>query len=101
MIILVNLRKIKPSKPYDIIIDRRSVLGNPFFMNYENERNYVCDKYKFWFKEQIKSNNKIKNELNRLKNILLKYGKLRLFCWCTPKRCHGETIKKYLLQNKD
>ena len=26
------------------------------------------------------------------------FGKVRLFCWCAPKRCHGETIKKWLIE---
>lgn len=48
---------------------------------------------KKWFNENI---DKIEEELNRLKNIHNTYGKLNLFCWCSPKRCHSETIKNYL-----
>ena len=35
-------------------------------------------------------------ELERLKKLHVEYGKLRLFCWCAPKRCHAETIKQFL-----
>jgi hypothetical protein len=29
------------------------------------------------------------------------YGKLRLFCWCAPEQCHGETIKAWLESGKE
>lgn len=78
-------------------VDRTSVLGNPFFMQFETQRNEVCDKYEEYFKSKI--NNKdfeFMNELCNLLKLYEEYGKLRLFCWCSPKRCHAETIKKYL-----
>ena len=39
---------------------------------------------------------KVKDYLDSLIATYKIYGKLRLFCWCAPKRCHGETIKRYL-----
>ena len=30
-----------------------------------------------------------------MQTVLQEYGKLELFCWCFPKRCHAESIKKY------
>jgi hypothetical protein len=45
----------------------------------------------------IKSKNvDFMNELRTLYKIYKQYGKLRLFCWCYPRRCHAETIKKFL-----
>jgi hypothetical protein len=99
----MNMRKDKPSQPYDFRVDRASVIGNPFEMKDENQRNEVCDKYVVWFDEQIKEvrtgkNEKVKAYLSKLINAYREYGQLRLFCWCAPKRCHAETIKKYLLE---
>ena len=96
-IIIKNLRKEKPKNPWDIKVDRSSILGNPFTMTSEKDRDLVCNKYKVWF-YNVNTKAQIQNELNRLKEILSKYGKLNLFCWCSPKRCHAETIKEYLLE---
>jgi hypothetical protein len=95
MIVIVNLRNIKPSQPWDIVIDRSSPLGNPFYMANESQRDTVCDKYQVYF--DANCNGKLKQELDRIYEIYKKYGQLRLFCWCFPKRCHGLSIKNYLL----
>ena len=79
-------------------IGRGSVLGNPFKMETEADRDMVCDAYDAWFREQIKAQNEdICNELFRLMDIA-KNGTLILGCFCAPKRCHGQTIKACLEQ---
>jgi len=99
MINIKNLRKNQPSKDYDIKVDRSSPLGNPFYMEDESKRNEVCDKYHDWF---YKDKHKITfhQELIRIREIYKKFEKLNLFCWCSPKRCHAETIKQYLEESK-
>ena len=100
MIEICNLRKQKPIEPYDVKVDRSSILGNPFVMRSEIERDSVCDKYELHFKSKIKNKSeRFLNEILNLINIYKKYNKLRLFCWCSPKRCHAETIKKYIEDN--
>jgi hypothetical protein len=96
MIEICNLRYENIKFDYDIKVDRSSILGNKFYMHNESERNIVCDKYELYFKEQLSRNKAFVNELRRLYKIYKTYGKLRLFCWCYPKRCHAETIKKFL-----
>ena len=44
MIEIMNLRYDKPSQPWDVKVDRSSVLGNPFPMKGEAQRNAVCEK---------------------------------------------------------
>ena len=100
MVEICNLRKQKPVEPYDIKVDRSSILGNPFVMRSEIERDSVCDKYELYFESKIKNKSeRFLNEILNLINIYKKYNKLRLFCWCSPKRCHAETIKKYIEDN--
>ncbi len=98
MIEIMNLRNEKPSKPYDFYIDHRSPVGNPFPMKSELYRDGVCNEYQVYFDKQLRSPNGIPilQYLEMLIHVYRQYGKLRLFCWCAPKRCHGETIKEYL-----
>ncbi len=99
MIRIKNLRKEKPQNKWDVKICRtKSPLGNPFILHNvddDNERDTVCNLYEKWFYENLESVDN-KEELDRLVNIYKEYHQLNLFCWCTPKRCHAETIKKYI-----
>ena len=98
-IVICNLRNTKFENAYDVRVDRyNKVLGNKFYMSNENKRDLVCEQYKEWFYRMIAENNaEVINELNRLLDIYKRFGKLRLFCWCYPLRCHSETIKEYLM----
>ena len=98
MIRIVNLANYKPTKGEILIkVDRSNkILGNKFIMKNESERDYVCDKYQEWFYTQIKENNKdVIEELNKIKELSLN-NNIALGCWCYPKRCHAQTIKKFL-----
>ena len=94
---IMNLRNTKPSKPYDVKVDRSSVLGNPFPMRGEYQRDKVCNKYAVYAASKIKEG-AYQKEMIRLYRLYQQHGKLRLFCWCAPKRCHAETIRKFLLK---
>jgi len=80
-------------------VDRKTPVGNPFFMKNESERNKVCDQYEKWFNEQVKINTKMQKYLNEILDTL-KYTDVTLMCWCSPKRCHAETIRNWLLNNR-
>ena len=92
-----NLRGEKPRNPWDIVIDRRSVFGNPFYMRNEAERDEVCDKHKELIMGNLET---FIGDFLILYELYHKYGQLNLFCWCAPKRCHGETIREILLALK-
>jgi len=94
-ITIMNLRRNKPTVEYDVIADRRSVLGNP----YKGDRDKTCRMYyQYFYKRLIDDHpeSSFKRELIRLAAILKQHGQLRLYCWCTPKQCHTEIIKEYL-----
>ena len=91
---ICNLRKETVKYPYDVRVDRASILGNPYIMKNESQRDEVCDKYEAYFDMQMKSNMRFRNTVIDLVNTYKQYGKLRLFCWCAPKRCHAEYIKQ-------
>lgn len=94
MIVVINKYK-KPSVLEESVvvnIMRGSILGNPFKMNNENEREIVINRFASWLRNQYASGGEVKKELHRLakesknKNIYLE-------CCCAPKACHGDFIK--------
>ena len=93
---ICNLRNEKCVYPYDVRVDRSSILGNPYYMNGESERDEVCNKYQAYFNEKYENSEAFKNEVSRLISIYKRYGHLRLFCWCYPKRCHAMYIRKMI-----
>lgn len=98
MIEICSLRTESVAFAYDVRVDRANpILGNRFRMTSESDRDRVCDMYERWFNTQLAEQNEVfLNELRRLYVIHRTYGKLRLFCWCAPKRCHAETIRNFL-----
>ena len=96
MICIKNLRNEKPNNAYDFKVDRSSVLGNPYYMFDECMRDDVCIKYEMYFYKKLKTDAAFKAELVKILRAYKQYGKVNLFCWCYPKRCHAETIKKWL-----
>lgn len=101
MIYVRNLRDYSngnnmPSGENHVRCDRKSVLGNPFYMDNESKRNLVCDQYQRYFDKKVQDKDPIFiNELRRLYKIAVVQD-LYLYCWCAPKRCHCETIKRFL-----
>lgn len=67
------------------------LLGNPFWMKDESKRNEVCDKYHEYFHLNIPQRAKELVEIAKTQDI-------ELACFCSPKRCHTETIKAYIEQ---
>ena len=79
-------------------IGRGSPLGNPFVMRSEADRDRVCDQYQSWFEQKVADRDVlVMNELRRLFKLAQR-GDLVLGCYCAPRRCHGETIKRFLEQ---
>ncbi|MFW9871651.1 MAG: DUF4326 domain-containing protein [Candidatus Thorarchaeota archaeon] len=66
---------------YDIYIGRPSKWGNPYKIGKDGTRKEVMKKYK----NHIRTNKKLMNELSELE------GKT-LGCWCKPKSCHGDIL---------
>ena len=97
MIEIKNLRNEKPTEPWDFRVDRQTPLGNPFKMIIEKDRDAVCNLYIDHFNNDWMSE-AAKEYLKTLVEAYKTYGKLNLFCWCYPKRCHAETIRNYILK---
>lgn len=96
MIKVGNIRTFTPDGSIAIRVDRSSVLGNPFYMYNESQREAVCDRYEEYFSTTVKLRRKdFMDELHRIYVLSLEQD-ITLLCWCSPKRCHAETIKRYI-----
>lgn len=83
---------------YEVIrIDRKTPVGNPFYMRDESQRDSVCDAYEAYFHSKVteKKDQQFLDYLRMIYKLALQKP-VALACWCAPKRCHGETIKKFI-----
>jgi hypothetical protein len=80
-------------EPYDVIIDRTTIFGNPFMIGKHGNREEVIRKYKQHFDFII--------TIPKFKKALLKLKGKTLGCWCKPKACHGDIIIEYLEKNNE
>ena len=81
-----------------------SVLGNPYVITGSCSRDEACDKYDVYLAEQIKKGNKpIRKELTRMAKLILAGQDVNLLCFCTHKglRCHGESVRKVVMEAVD
>lgn len=82
-------------------VDRGTPLGNPYPMRTEAERDRVCESYDAWLARQIEDpESAAARALRRLFERYRRGEDLALACWCAPKRCHAESLRKVLLQWK-
>lgn len=95
----------KKGKPWEVDIGRPNILSSKYshkpskfkWVIRTRSREESVSKFKEYF-DAAKDNQPLKIELDRIYNILVKYNKLVLMCWCSPKQCHGDVIKEYLLK---
>ena len=82
---------------------RGSPLGNPVCIDDFNTRDKACDKFEKLFTEKVRVQDPtFMYELKRLNTKGIQQGYLKLGCFCGPsKRCHTETIKRFLENNYD
>lgn len=97
--VTVGLVKKPSMHSSNVRIDRQSVFGNPFYMADESKRNEVCDKYEVYFQQEVMKVGKLQTEFMVLAHRVASGESINLQCWCAPKRCHGDTIKRWLVYN--
>ena len=102
----INIHNKRVSNPIDgVYIGRPSVLGNPFshlkgtLADYSvSSRDEAVDRYETWLRSEIKTNKVVIKEMRKLYKKFVDSGHLDLVCWCYPARCHGDVIKKLILE---
>lgn len=99
---VVNRYEIeKASNPRDVYIGRPSALGNPFPIDAKNNRAAVVNQFEKWLNGKIAADDELVcNELTRIAEMVTdESGKpVRLVCFCAPRACHGDIIKKVIEQ---
>jgi len=86
--------KFDSSLSYYVKVCRPSPLGNPFHIGTHGDRDAVCKKYADWLEPILRDRNSPQLlELARLYRLHKKHGRLHLFCWCAPEKCHADFIK--------
>lgn len=88
----------------DIYIARPSILGNPWThmtSSYPDTkktetRKEAVDNYINYFIQQYKNNTDFKEIIDGLVELHKKNEDINLICWCAPKECHGDVIKRFI-----
>jgi hypothetical protein len=84
-------------EPFDIMIDRHTIFGNPFVIGKDGTREEVCYKHLSWLAEWFLNRKEI--TIGKFSNKIV-FENLHLIkdkniaCWCKPKQCHGDTLAK-------
>ena len=79
MIVVSNIKKNERIKNANYV-GRPNILGNPFILHSENDRDTVCDSYNEYFYDVLLSNEDVIKELDRLLDIYKSSGHLTLVC---------------------
>ena len=99
MITVKHIRLVSGSLSDIRYIGRPSPLGNPFVIGEDGDRIQVIAKYEKWLRKKIKEKNKkVMDRLTALFMFVDDDEDLELWCWCAPLPCHGDVIKKILLE---
>lgn len=91
---------------YDQYIGRPSILSNPYSHKKDSKhakwivetRTEAIDSYEDYFEKMLTDSRLFMKALEKLLNFFKKHNKMYLVCFCKPKRCHGDVIKKYLIK---
>jgi hypothetical protein len=78
-----------------IYVGRPSIFGNPYEIGKDGTRLEVIEKYEVYFVNRLEMDAIFRKEFDKLVEIAHN-NDLILACWCYPKRCHAEVIKKYI-----
>lgn len=97
--ITIGVKWINIDNSENIYCGKGSPLGNPYATKDMSlsERNIACDKYHILLKEQSNINGSVmRNEMKRILKLYKSGNNINLQCYCSPKRCHCESIKKLI-----
>ncbi len=75
-----------------------SVLGNPFVIGRDGNRQQCVQKYHRWLCKHVQdSQSPVRKEVIRLAQRVDQGEDVVLGCWCVPNLCHASVIRKAIL----
>ena len=81
-----------------VYVGRPTPLGNPYEIGPDGTREEVIELYEAWLEEEMDRGGPAMSMFVRLFDELCMRGSLELLCWCKPKPCHADVIKRFLLE---
>jgi hypothetical protein len=90
---VVSMRRRRPGGPGDLVVDRTSPVGNPFRVGGGLTRDGACDAFEAAYMRALRDPaHPWSRWTARAVEAHRRLGRLALFCWCAPGRCHAETL---------
>jgi hypothetical protein len=94
---VLKIRVARKGQAQGVYVGRPTLLGNPFRLENEVQRDQVVNQYATWLQHQIRRGNpEVIRALEELYRTLKLRGNITLLCFCAPRRCHGEIIAEHL-----
>ncbi len=81
---------------YTYYVGRPTALGNPFKAYRESQRDTVVDRYDEWLRTRMRTDNQVSRRVLEMVGLVKSGHNITLQCWCAPKRCHADVIKKVM-----
>lgn len=97
-IYVVNIKNFDKTKVSGEVVNimRPSILGNPFKMEKEDDREISVVKFYHYLRDEYAKKDMVYKELFKIYEILKTGKDVYLVCCCAPKLCHGDIIKNAL-----
>ncbi len=86
-----------------IYVGRPTILGNPFILERESDRNAILQQYDTYLMKELENKEgAIYTEIHRIADMLYEQN-IKLICSCSPKACHADIIAREVvnIHNKD
>ncbi len=95
---VVNMRE--PRGDHDYYIGRPSMLGNPFVIGKDGERESVICMYRSFLEGRLVGdvNGTIAEMIRKLVAEVREGHTVTLRCYCAPRPCHGDVIAEVVLR---
>lgn len=85
----IRIGRVRRDRGFNVA--RPSVLGNPFKLGVDGDRDTVIGKYRAWFEVAVREDPRVRSAVERLE-AAAREGDVTLLCHCAPERCHAEVI---------
>lgn len=100
MIIVVNKKLYKGkgilySDAKEFLVDRTTLLGNPYKIGIDGDREEVINKYRIYLPNMLNKDKRVRQYYSEIKEFA-KSGDVILICHCVPNNCHALIIKEMI-----